>query len=199
MPVLPTPVVRLRQATNKGDTDAFPPSFTPGGVVDDWGREFRGTAEIEQWSQAEYIGKQMSLAALNITVTDTGCPGRAVRRQRLQRPEHLHFRRGRHLSGPHDHPRLTLVPARDHVGAQAESAAGTGGVRSGMHPRRATPHKHAPLAGLPPKAAAFQRIYRLSSRGRSSIEERSFEGIRFAGSGTALDRDGFELKRFPAV
>ena len=67
---LPAPVARLIDATNIGDTDFFLDSFTPGGVVDDWGREFTGSTEIGQWSEAEFLGKQVTLSVLDFTVTD---------------------------------------------------------------------------------------------------------------------------------
>jgi len=39
---LPAPVLAAIDAANANDTDAFLASLTPDGVVDDWGREFRG-------------------------------------------------------------------------------------------------------------------------------------------------------------
>lgn len=66
---LPAPVARLIDATNIGDTDFFLDSFAAGGVVDDWGREFTGSKEISQWSEAEFIGKQVTLSVLDFTVT----------------------------------------------------------------------------------------------------------------------------------
>ena len=53
---LPAPVQAVFDATNAGDTTAFLDAFTPDGVVDDWGREFRGRAEIQRWSDGENIG-----------------------------------------------------------------------------------------------------------------------------------------------
>ena len=58
---LPRPVRTLVDAANAGDTTAFLAGFTPDGVVDDWGREFRGAADIEGWSDAEFIGVEVSL------------------------------------------------------------------------------------------------------------------------------------------
>ena len=56
LPTLPKPVQALVDAANRGDTPAFLAGFTPDGVVDDWGREFRGPADIQGWSDAEFIG-----------------------------------------------------------------------------------------------------------------------------------------------
>jgi hypothetical protein len=59
--VLPKPVQALVDAANSGDTDAFLAGFTTDGVVDDWGREFRGADEIRGWSDAEFIGVEVAL------------------------------------------------------------------------------------------------------------------------------------------
>ncbi|NHE67724.1 nuclear transport factor 2 family protein [Rhodococcus sp. D-46] len=64
---LPVPVTRLIDATNIGDTDLFLDTFAPGGVVDDWGHEFTGRDEIGTWSEAEFIGKQVTLSVLGFT------------------------------------------------------------------------------------------------------------------------------------
>ncbi|MEW9530989.1 nuclear transport factor 2 family protein [Microbispora sp. NPDC049125] len=59
---MPQAVRTLLDAANGNDTTAFLDGFTGDGVVDDWGREFRGAARIRAWSDAEFIGKQVSLA-----------------------------------------------------------------------------------------------------------------------------------------
>jgi hypothetical protein len=65
------PAVRtLIDAANAGDIDAFLAGFTADGVVDDWGREFRGTDRIRSWSDAEFIGKRVSLAVRDVAVRD---------------------------------------------------------------------------------------------------------------------------------
>jgi hypothetical protein len=65
------PAVRkLVDAANAGDIDAFLAGFTTDGVVDDWGREFRGADRIRSWSDAEFIGKRVSLAVRNVAVRD---------------------------------------------------------------------------------------------------------------------------------
>jgi len=58
---VPGPVQALLDAANAGETDAFLAGFTEQGVVDDWGREFVGAARIRGWSDAEFIGKQVTL------------------------------------------------------------------------------------------------------------------------------------------
>ncbi len=60
-PPLPAPVERALRAANDGDTDGFLAAFAEDGAVDDWGREFRGPAAIRGWSDAEFIGKQVTL------------------------------------------------------------------------------------------------------------------------------------------
>ena len=44
----------------------FSGAFGAGGVVDDWGREFVGRDAIRQWSDAEFIGKQVTLAVTGV-------------------------------------------------------------------------------------------------------------------------------------
>ncbi|MBA4023516.1 MAG: polyketide cyclase [Gordonia sp.] len=67
MTEIPSPVQRLIDATNAGDTSAFLAGFTEDGAVDDWGRTFRGSDAITDWSNAEFIGKQVTL---DITTAD---------------------------------------------------------------------------------------------------------------------------------
>jgi hypothetical protein len=65
------PAVRtLIDAANAGDVDAFLARFTADGVVDDWGREFGGAERIRSWSDAEFIGKRVSLAVRSAAVRD---------------------------------------------------------------------------------------------------------------------------------
>lgn len=61
----------LIDAANAGDIDAFLAGFTTDGVVDDWGREFHGAERIRSWSDAEFIGKRVSLTVRNVTVRET--------------------------------------------------------------------------------------------------------------------------------
>ena len=64
---LPGPVGAAIDAANGGDTEAFLACFTPNGVVDDWGREFRGPTEIAGWSDKEFIGVDVSLTVDAVT------------------------------------------------------------------------------------------------------------------------------------
>jgi hypothetical protein len=64
---LPAAVQAVFDATNAGDTDAFLDAFTSEGVVDDWGREFKGRAAIKVWSDGENIGVQAALTPTAVT------------------------------------------------------------------------------------------------------------------------------------
>ena len=63
----PEPVARLLQAANDHDTEAFLASFTAGGMVDDWGREFTGADSIRHWSDREFIGVDVALTVTEVT------------------------------------------------------------------------------------------------------------------------------------
>jgi hypothetical protein len=65
----PEPVTRLLRAANDHDTDRFLASFTDDGVVDDWGREFRGAEEIRAWSDREFIGVDVALDLSEVTTS----------------------------------------------------------------------------------------------------------------------------------
>jgi ketosteroid isomerase-like protein len=76
----PAPVQALLDAVNSGDTDAFLGCFTDDGVVDDWGREFRGAQAVRSWSDSELIGVRASLEVTGVfeqtgTVTVTALVG----------------------------------------------------------------------------------------------------------------------------
>ena len=64
---LPPPVSAALAAANAHDTDAFLATFTADGVVDDWGREFRGPEEIRGWSDREFIGVDVTLDVIGAT------------------------------------------------------------------------------------------------------------------------------------
>jgi hypothetical protein len=64
---IPEPVQRLLDAANAHDSDALLASFTPDGVVDDWGREFMGAEAIRGWSDREFIGVDVTLAVTGVT------------------------------------------------------------------------------------------------------------------------------------
>ena len=66
MDSVPDVVQALLDAANRGDIDTFLDAFGAGGVVDDWGREFAGRDAIRRWSDAEFIGKQVSLAVTGV-------------------------------------------------------------------------------------------------------------------------------------
>jgi ketosteroid isomerase-like protein len=67
---LPAPVAAVIDAVNAGDTIGFLDSFTPDGVVDDWGRRFTDREAIRAWSNAEFIG-----ANGRLTVTKVAADG----------------------------------------------------------------------------------------------------------------------------
>jgi ketosteroid isomerase-like protein len=58
---LPAPVQRLLDAANGHDAEGFLATFTPAGVVDDWGREFHGHDAIRRWSDDEFVGVNVTL------------------------------------------------------------------------------------------------------------------------------------------
>jgi hypothetical protein len=58
---LPHIVTAALAAANAGDTEAFLDCFTEAGFVDDWGRQFAGREAIQGWSDAEFIGMNVSL------------------------------------------------------------------------------------------------------------------------------------------
>jgi hypothetical protein len=63
---LPPAVQALIDAANQGDAAAFLACFTEDGVVDDWGREFRGESAIAGWSEQEFIGVQVALEVRDV-------------------------------------------------------------------------------------------------------------------------------------
>jgi hypothetical protein len=68
---VPAPVQTVLDAANGGDTEAFLDAFVDGeGAVDDWGRVFRGRDRIREWSDAEFIGQQVSLDVTGVRSED---------------------------------------------------------------------------------------------------------------------------------
>jgi hypothetical protein len=65
---LPAPVQTALDAANANDTEAFLSCFARDGVVDDWGREFRGEAEIRDWSDHEFIGLKVRLRVAQVAI-----------------------------------------------------------------------------------------------------------------------------------
>ncbi len=68
MAELPEAVQRVVEATNAGDAAAFVDAFTDDGVVDDWGRVFRGREEIARWDGAENTGVRSSFTVQEVAV-----------------------------------------------------------------------------------------------------------------------------------
>ncbi|HEY1641024.1 MAG TPA: nuclear transport factor 2 family protein [Streptosporangiaceae bacterium] len=64
---LPPPVRSAVDAANRNDTGAFLDLFASDGFVDDWGRTFTGRGAIQGWSDAEFIGKRVSLAVTEVS------------------------------------------------------------------------------------------------------------------------------------
>jgi len=58
---MPIPVAAALEAASAGATEDFLAAFAQDGAVDDWGREFRGHEAIRRWSDAEFIGKEVTL------------------------------------------------------------------------------------------------------------------------------------------
>src|SRR3954453_17797546 len=71
-PPVPAPVAALLDPANAHDTPSFLACFTDEGVVDDWGREFRGADAIRGWSDAEFIGVEVTLAVTGVGRRDGG-------------------------------------------------------------------------------------------------------------------------------
>jgi hypothetical protein len=67
---LPAPVRAFFDATNAADTEAFLAAFAADGVVDDWGREFRGHEAIRRWSDGENIGVRATFEVTDVVVDD---------------------------------------------------------------------------------------------------------------------------------
>lgn len=66
---LPAPVNVLIEAANAGQRKTFLNGFTPDGAVDDWGRRFTGREAIGTWSDAEFIGQNVSLEINDASTT----------------------------------------------------------------------------------------------------------------------------------
>jgi hypothetical protein len=67
---IPTPIAAALDAANAHDLDRFLSCFTSDGVVDDWGRTFRGAEAIAGWSDAEFIGVGVTLRVVGVTGSD---------------------------------------------------------------------------------------------------------------------------------
>jgi hypothetical protein len=97
---LPPPVAAAIDAANRGDIGAFLACFTADGVVDDWGREFHGPDAITGWSDAEFIGVDVSLAVESVeTAGDDTTVAAQVGGRGFNGPSHFTFRvAGDHVS-----------------------------------------------------------------------------------------------------
>ncbi|MDR6907961.1 hypothetical protein J2X63_003669 [Agromyces sp. 3263] len=69
---LPPPVAEAFAATNARDLARFVAAFDDDGVIDDWGREFRGAEEIAEWSRRESIGVQQTFSVTDVRVGGSG-------------------------------------------------------------------------------------------------------------------------------
>lgn len=64
----PEPVASFIDAVNRHDREAFLDAFTDDGAVDDWGRVFAGRAEIDGWSEQEFIGARGTLTPEEVSI-----------------------------------------------------------------------------------------------------------------------------------
>jgi hypothetical protein len=67
---LPPPVAALVDTVNAGDTIGFLDSFTPDGVVDDFGRMFCDREAIRAWSDKEFIGAEGRMTVTRVATGD---------------------------------------------------------------------------------------------------------------------------------
>jgi hypothetical protein len=67
---LPPPIAALVAATNAHDTAAFLATFTDDAVLTDDGHDYRGAAAIKEWSDRQYIGKQVTLDVTGVDYRD---------------------------------------------------------------------------------------------------------------------------------
>jgi hypothetical protein len=67
---LPIPVAAALEAADAGNTEDFLAAFAEDGAVDDWGRVFRGRDAIRSWSDAEFIGKAVTLRVTGVRTED---------------------------------------------------------------------------------------------------------------------------------
>ncbi len=97
MTQLPAPVQAAIDAANAGDIEQFLALFGPGGSVDDWGRTFTGPGEIRSWSDAEFIGKRVSLAVESVDTSADGAVAvlATVGGDGFNGPSHFTFRLNR--------------------------------------------------------------------------------------------------------
>ncbi|HEY5834671.1 nuclear transport factor 2 family protein [Streptomyces sp.] len=91
-PALPLAVAAALEAADAGHIEDFLAAFAEDGVVDDWGREFRGREAIRRWSDAEFIGKHVTLAVTGVTTEgDTTTVSAQVGGEGFNGPSHFAF------------------------------------------------------------------------------------------------------------
>jgi ketosteroid isomerase-like protein len=64
---LEAPIAAMIEATNREDSAAFLDAFSDDALINDWGREFRGKAEIATWNANENIGVNSRIEATGAT------------------------------------------------------------------------------------------------------------------------------------
>jgi hypothetical protein len=95
---VPASVQAALDAANDNDTEAFLACFPPDGVVDDWGREFRGHDRIREWSDREFIGVKVSLRVTHVDIeADDVVVTAQVGGNGFNGPSHFTF----HVAGDH--------------------------------------------------------------------------------------------------
>jgi hypothetical protein len=95
---VPTSVQAALDAANANNTEAFLACFPPDGVVDDWGREFRGHDRIREWSDREFIGVKVSLRVTHVDIEgDDVVVTAQVGGNGFNGPSHFTF----HVAGDH--------------------------------------------------------------------------------------------------
>ena len=55
---LPVAITNFIKTTNNADSTGFVNLFTNDAVLNDWGTEYHGPAEIAKWNQTDNIGKK---------------------------------------------------------------------------------------------------------------------------------------------
>jgi len=63
---LDPPIRAMIDATNDGDSPAFLEAFADDATLTDWGRTFRGKAEIARWNDDENIGTQSRIQVTGV-------------------------------------------------------------------------------------------------------------------------------------
>jgi len=71
--VIPAPIQRFVDATNRADRAGFLSTFTEDAVLTDWGRTFEGRTRIADWDRTDNIGVKSHLAIEHLTQTGNTC------------------------------------------------------------------------------------------------------------------------------